>query len=201
MCGRAFFIHAWGATRCACSVAHQGHWRWPERVPIRRPWATQGDVRTLLLVVSTLAAGCSKPSPPTLAPEKVGVNRVDMTGLSLDISMSATNPNAVDLTATGVSSHVVVEKAHDIGTVTLPEAITLPAGKTTRLDVPLALTWSDLGTLAQLALSADEVPYTIDGTLEVGGNLLHVGVPFHFDGTITHAQIVAAMMNSLPVPR
>jgi hypothetical protein len=158
-------------------------------------------VRTLLLVLSALAAACSKPSPPTLAPERVAVNRVDMTGLSLDISMSATNPNAADLTATGVSSHVVVEKTHDVGTVTLPEAITLPAGKTTRLDVPIALTWSDLGTLAQLALSAGAVPYTVDGTLEMGGSLLHVGVPFHFDGTITHAQIVAAMMNSLPAPR
>ena len=61
-----------------------------------------------------------------------------MTGLALDISMSATNPNSVDLTASGVSSHVVVDGTHDVGTVTLPKAITLPAGKTTLLDVPLA---------------------------------------------------------------
>ncbi len=158
-------------------------------------------MRAILLVLSTLAAACSKPSPPTLAPEKVAVNRIDMTGLSLDISMSATNPNAVDLTANGLSSHVVVGGTHDVGTVSLPESITLPAGKTTRLDVPLAMTWSDIGALAQLALSAGDLPYTVDGTLEIGGALLHVGVPFHFDGTITHAQIVGAMMNSLPAPR
>jgi LEA14-like dessication related protein len=149
----------------------------------------------------TLAVACSTPSAPTLAPEKVAVNRVDMTGLALDISMSATNPNSVDLTASGVSSHVVVDKTHDVGTVTLPTAITLPAGKTTRVDVPLTMNWSDFGALAQLALAAGAVPYTVDGTLEMGGNLLHVGVPFHFDGTITHAQILAAMMNSVPVPR
>ena len=158
-------------------------------------------MRAILLVLSTLAAACSKPSPPTLAPEKVAVNRIDMTGLSLDISMSATNPNAVDLTANGVSSHVVVGGTHDVGTVSLQEAITLPAGKTTRVDVPVAMTWSDIGALAQLALTAGDLPYTVDGTLEIGGNLLHVGVPFHFDGTITHAQIVGAMMNSLPAPR
>jgi LEA14-like dessication related protein len=158
-------------------------------------------VRTILLVLSTLAAACSKPSAPTLAPEKVSVTRVDTSGLALDISMGATNPNSVDLTASGVSSHVVVDKTHDIGTVTLPKAITLPAGKTTRLDVPLALTWSDIGVLAQLALSTGAVPYTVDGTLEMGGDLLHVGVPFHFDGTITHAQIVTALMNSVPIQR
>jgi hypothetical protein len=158
-------------------------------------------VRALLLVLPTLVAGCSKPSAPTLVPEKVAVTRVDMTGLSLDISMSATNPNAVDLTSSGVSSHVVVDRTHDIGTVTLPTAITLPAGKTTQVDVPLALTWSDLGALAELAMSAGAVPYTVDGTLEMGGNLLHVGVPFHFEGSITHAQIVGAMMNSVPAPR
>ena len=115
--------------------------------------------------------------------------------------MSATNPNAVDLTASAVSSHVVVDKTHDIGTVTLPKAITLPAGTTTHVDVPLALNWSDVGALTQLALSTGAVPYTVDGTLEMGGNLLHVGVPFHFDGTITHAQIVGAVMNSMPLPR
>ena len=158
-------------------------------------------MRTILLVLSTLATACSKPSAPTLAPEKVSVNRVDTMGLALDISMAATNPNSVDLTASGVSSHVVVDKTHDVGTVTLPKAITLPAGKTTRLDVPLTLTWSDLGVLAQLALSTGAVPYTVDGTLEMGGDLLHVGVPFHFDGTITHAQIVGAVMNSVPIPR
>jgi Late embryogenesis abundant protein len=170
-------------------------------MPNRPRWATHGTVRVSLLALFTLAAACSKPSAPTIAPEKISVTRVDMTGLALDLSMSATNPNSVDLAASTVSSHVVVDTTHDIGTVTLPTAITLPAGKTTRLDVPLALTWSDVGALAQLALRTGAVPYTVDGTLDMGGSLLHVGVPFHFDGTITHAQIIGAVMNSVPAPR
>lgn len=155
-------------------------------------------MRVVLLVVATLAAGCAKPAPPTLAPEKVTVTRLDVTGIALDVSMSATNPNSSDLSASGVSSHVVVDKTHDAGTVTVPEAITLPAGKTTTFDVPLTLKWSDMGVLAQLAVSTGAVPYAVDGTLEMGGNLLHVGVPFHLDGTITQAQILGAMMNSMP---
>ena len=154
-------------------------------------------VRAFLLVVATLAAGCSKPAPPTIAPEKVTVTRLDVTGLALDVSMSATNPNSSDLSASGISSHVVVDKTHDVGTVTVPETITLPAGKTTTLDVPLTLKWSDMAVLAQLAVSTGAVPYSVDGTLDMG-NLLHVGVPFHLDGTITQAQIVGAMLNSMP---
>ena len=39
----------------------------------------------------------------------------------------------------------------------------------------------------------------IDGTLEMGGSLLHVGVPFHLDGSIPHQQIVGAMVHSMPM--
>jgi LEA14-like dessication related protein len=159
-------------------------------------------MRALLRVAVAIAAlsGCSKPSPPTIVPEKVVVTRIDLAGIALDLSMSATNPNDVDLSASDVSAHLVVEK-HDVGTMTLPRTITLPAGKTTKLDVPVTMKWSDVGLVAQLAASSGSVPYTVDGTLDMGGSLLHVGVPFRFEGTITHAQIAGAMMNSLPLPR
>ena len=171
-----------------------------EHLPPAASIGYDGTVRTRFWVVAALVAGCSKPSPPTLTPEKVSVARIDLTGIVLDVSMSATNPNSVDLTASDVSSRVVID-AHDVGSVTLPHTVTLPAGKTTRLEVPITLRWSDLGVLAELAATSGSVPYRVDGTLEMGGALLHVGVPFHFDGTMTHAQIVEATMNSLPAPR
>jgi hypothetical protein len=154
-----------------------------------------------LLLLVGLGAGCSKPAPPTVVPEKVIVTRVDMAGIALDIVLDATNPNAEDLTASGMSSHLVVDKSHDVGTITVPRAMTLPAGKTTKLDVPVTLTWSDLGLLAQLAASRGSVPYAVDGKLEMGGSLLHLGVPFRLEGAITHDQIAGALLNSLPLPR
>jgi LEA14-like dessication related protein len=158
-------------------------------------------MRAGLVLTAVLFAACSKPSPPTLAPEKVAVTRMDLTGLALDVTLSATNPNSADLEVSGVSSHIVVDKTHDIGTVTVPHAITLPAGKTTKLDLPVALAWTDVGLLAQLAMGSGGVPYSVEGTLEMGGKLVQVGVPFRIDGTFTHAQIAGAMLNSLPVPR
>lgn len=171
------------------------------RLPLVAPIRYHQGVRALFLVASVLAASCSKPSPPTLAPESVSVTRLDPTGIALDLRMSATNPNSVDLTTSGVSSHLVVDKSHDVGTVTLPRTIDLAAGKTTSIDVPVALKWTDVALLAQLAMSTGAIPFAVDGSLELGGNLLHVAVPFHFEGAITHAQILGAMMNSLPIPR
>jgi LEA14-like dessication related protein len=159
------------------------------------------DRCAVLVLVAGLAAACSKPAPPTLTPEKVVVTRVDLAGIDVDVVVDATNPNSVDLSASGVSSHLVVDRTHDVGTVTVPKSITLPAGKTTKVDVPVSLRWSDVGLLAQLAAGSGAVPYTIDGKLEMGGDLVHVGVPFHLEGILTHEQIVGAVMNSLPMPR
>jgi hypothetical protein len=160
----------------------------------------KATARALLLGFAALAAGCSKPAPPTLTPEKAVVTRIDAAGMALDVSMSATNPNSVDLTASDVSSHVVVG-AHDIGSFTLPRTVTLPAGKTTTLEVPVTLQWADAGLLAQLIAGSGAVPYSVDGKLEMGGALLHVGVPFHVEGTLAREQILTAAMHSLPLPR
>jgi hypothetical protein len=156
------------------------------------------NVRRSLLAALALALGCSKPEPPTLSPDSVAVTRIDMAGIALDLALSATNPNSVDIVADDVTSHLVVGRTHDVGTITLPKSITLPAGKTTRLQVPVALKWNDMGVLAQLATTSGTVPYSVEGTLEMGGSLLHVGVPFHVDGTLSREQIVGAMMNSIP---
>jgi hypothetical protein len=155
-------------------------------------------VRLALLASAAILAACSRPLPPTLTPEKVAVTRIDAAGIALDLTMSATNPNSADLTAADVTAHLVLDKTHDVGTITLPKVLTLPASKTTPIDVPVALKWADMGMLADLAASKGSVPYAVDGSLEMGGNLLHVGVPFHVEGAITRDQMAGAVINSLP---
>lgn len=158
-------------------------------------------MRTFPVLLAAIVGGCSKPAPPTLVPDKVTLTRIDVTGIALDLSLNVTNPNTIDLTTTDVTSHLVVDKTHDVGTVTLPDALTLPASKTTRIDVPMTLSWPDMGLLAQLALSNVAIPYAVDGNLALGGSLVQVRLPFHVDGSITRDQIVGAMMNTLPKPR
>jgi hypothetical protein len=158
-------------------------------------------VRVALITSAALLAACSKPLPPTITPDKIAVTRIDATGIALDLTMSATNPNSADLTAADVTAHVVLDKTHDVGTVTLPKLLTLPGSTTTPIDIPVALKWADMGLLAQLAASQGSIPYAVDGSLEMGGSLLHVGVPFHVEGAITREQMAGAVMNSLPFGR
>ncbi|HZU85247.1 MAG TPA: LEA type 2 family protein [Polyangiaceae bacterium] len=154
-----------------------------------------------LVVAVALVAACSRPSPPIVIPERASVSRIDAAGVALDVSMRVTNPNSVDLTATSVSSHLIVDRSLDVAAVTLPRTIALPAGQTTELVVPISVTWSDIGALAQLATRAAGVPYAVDGTLEVGGPLLHFQAPFHLEGAIAREQITAAVMGSLTPAR
>ncbi|MDP9002529.1 MAG: LEA type 2 family protein [Myxococcota bacterium] len=142
---------------------------------------------------------CSRPTPPTLLPKHITLMRIDPQGVELRLELDAANPNSVDLSASDVTSRVVVGGAvEERGIVRLPAAIILPAARTTRIDVPLSLDWPSLGALATLMAAGGAVPYSVDGTLDLGGSLLHVGVPFHFEGSIPRDQIVSAVSSSVP---
>jgi hypothetical protein len=155
-------------------------------------------VRGALLVALAAASGCSKPAPPTLVPVSATVTQLTPEGLGLSLALNATNPNGSDLAAQGVSAHVVLSRSIDLGTVESSQAIALPAGKTTLIAVPLAVKWTSLAPIAALAQASGDVPYAVDGTVRLGGPLLDVGVPFHLDGTVTHAQLVSATLRSIP---
>jgi hypothetical protein len=146
-----------------------------------------------------VAVSCSKPDPPTLVPEKATLVRIDPQGMQWGVELAATNPNSVDLTASDVTSRIVLGN-EEVGTLRVPTTTTLPAGKTTRVIVPLSVSWPGAAALARLAATSDAVPYSVDGTLEMGGALLHVGVPFHFEGSVPRDQIVRAALNSIPNP-
>lgn len=144
-----------------------------------------------------LVVGCSRPSPPTLSPERVTVTRIDPQGIGLQLEMTAVNPNVRDLSVSAVSSRIVIDKTHEVGRVTVPGEILLPAGRATMLEVPVSIGWSDIGLLAQLAATGGAVPYSVDGTIAMGGLLGPLGVPFHLEGAISHNQLVQAAINSM----
>lgn len=140
--------------------------------------------------------GCSKPQPPTLNPERVTVTGADAQSVQLDVTLTATNPNRVDLTVHDVTAHVVLGQKVDLGVTTAAKEYTLPAGKPTTIDALLSVPWGNLGALAQLG-AAPTVPFTVDGTVELGGELLHVTVPYHLTGTLTQKQLVGATLQGL----
>jgi len=148
--------------------------------------------------MALVLAGCSPPVPPTVTAERVVVTHVDATGLGLEVVLSANNSNSVDLTLTGVSSHVTLDKTHDIGTVTVPKSVVLLAGKTTEVDVQVSMPWSDVGALAPRAALGGPIPYAVDGSVSLGGVLARASLPFHAEGSISSAELVEATVRALP---
>jgi LEA14-like dessication related protein len=156
------------------------------------------DPKTLLAILLAFAAACSKPDPPVLTPKSAKVTAVTLAGVDITVDVEAYNPNGVELSARGVTGKVVLDGRYDLGTTTVSKIISLPAGARTDLEVPLAVTWKDAAALVPLATSNRTIPFTIDGTVTVGGARLNVDLPFHLAGSMTHDELVQATTRSLP---
>jgi LEA14-like dessication related protein len=150
-----------------------------------------------LALMSPMAA-CAKPEPPVITPKETRVTAVDPLGVSFLARVEATNPNKFELATQGVTARIVLDNDVDLGTVTAPQAVTLPAGQTVLLDLPLAIKWSDLGVVGKLALANRPMPFRIEGHVKIGGEKLNVAVPFKVAGTISREQLAGAALRGLP---
>jgi LEA14-like dessication related protein len=153
----------------------------------------------VLVVASLLALACSKPEPPSLVPKSATITAMSLGGMDLRLQLDAFNPNGFDLTAQRVTAKVTLDGKYDVGVVTANTALMLPGGKSTPLDVPIAVTWSDAAQLATLAAANRPIPYVVNGTAAIGGEKLNVDVPFRIDGVLTPEQLKRAVMKSLPM--
>ena len=157
-------------------------------------------MRALVFVaLSLLGSACTKPAPPTLSPKRAAITSISPDGVALDVLLGTTNPNAFNLTAGDVTAHFVLDGTIDVGTATFPQTITLPANSTKDIEVPITLHWGDIVPLLAIAASDRPwVPYAVDGSLALGGDLVQLQVPFHITGTVTREEILRATVQSIP---
>jgi len=155
-------------------------------------------MRTAALALLLLVAGCSKPAPPTLTPEQVRITGITSSQIDLDVTIGAANPNGIDLVARSLTAHVVIAGLFDVGTVDIPVTTVLTARQTTKLDVPLSVKIADAAPLATLAATRATLPYTVDGTVGLGGDLLHIELPYHLADSVPREQILRATLGSIP---
>jgi LEA14-like dessication related protein len=142
---------------------------------------------------------CARPSAPTIRPEKATVMAITERGIDLQVELQAVNPNRVDLSARSITAKVTLNGKYDIGTMTVPSGINLPAGKPTELVIPLSMKWNDIAALAGLAsVTESAIPYSVEGIVTLGGDLIHADVPFRMEGSLPKDQLIAAALRSLP---
>jgi len=155
-------------------------------------------VRAALLAVMLVLVGCSRPRAPTITPEKASITSLGADGIGVLVQLGLENPNSFDLAGRALTAKVVLDGTREVGTVTVPNAIQLPAGKRTDLSVPMTLPWKDLTALVTLAAQGRDIPYEVDGTITVGGDTFHADVPFRLTSVLTREQLVQATVKSLP---
>jgi len=154
---------------------------------------------TAFIAVAALqSSGCSKPEPPQITVKDAKVTEVDLGGLTVAVNADAYNPNKIPLTIQSVTGTVRVDGKYDLGSVTVSKAMSLPAGAHTPVSVPLAMKWQNVTTMTALATSTQSIPYTVTGTVAVGGEQLSLELPFQVQGTLTREQITQAVVRSLP---
>lgn len=163
-------------------------------------------MRTLRLALAAVAlfvwsfalVACSKPEPPTIEPEGAVVKAVTATGLEVEITIDAFNPNSVPLHARSVKARVKLDDSLDLGEVTVPTKIEVPAKKHEKIVAPLTLNWNDVQSVALLALTKESVPFTVEGTASVGVDELNFDVPFKTQGSLTREQLIQLGTQNLP---
>jgi LEA14-like dessication related protein len=116
----------------------------------------------------------------------------------MNLELGVDNPNSVPLSVRAVTAKIVLDGKYPMPPVTVPHGLTLSAHARTHLSVPVEMKWEQVTTLVALAGSNRDVPYDIDGTVNLGGDLLNWDIPFHLGGELTREQLVMATLNSLP---
>jgi len=154
--------------------------------------------RAAAVCLALLFTACSKPAPPKITTVKPKAVTIDQTGLKLAFDLGMQNPNGVDIPVEHATAHVVLDNTIDLGTVTIPEAVTLPAKGEATVPVLVPLQWGDFGQLARLASEQRDLSYKSTGTVTLGGALLNVTVPFEADGTIKRDELTRGVLQGLP---
>ena len=148
---------------------------------------------SIALAVSIAVAGCAGlfgkvVQRPAINYDSVNLSGVSFDGVSLDVHFNASNSNPFSIPLTGYNYSVAIGD-HTLASGEERESMSIPANGSSRISVPVSLTFSDVfGALEQFS-DADELPYTVSGAAIINaGPLEGIEIPFSYTA-------------SLPVPR
>jgi len=155
--------------------------------------------RVLAASLLFFAAACAKPQPPAVTPEVARVVRVTSEGVELDVTLGVKNPNAFALDAHEVEGTLIVEGGQKLGTGKSNPNRSIPAHGTGTVQSQVHIAWDDVPALQKFLLQ-ERVPYQFKGSVTLGGDTLHVTLPFEMQGTLTREQLLQAGLRGILNP-
>ncbi|MFN7728509.1 MAG: LEA type 2 family protein [Bdellovibrio sp.] len=138
----------------------------------------------LVSLVLILGAGCSSLvssvfKAPKISNESLQVEELGLQKIKLALKMDVQNPNGYDLLVENLKAEILVRDQRVLSQH-WKELPTLIANKSTAVELPFEVAWSDLLNIGFNVLTDKEVPYWVKGTLSVKG----LEVPFDEKGRI-----------------
>jgi LEA14-like dessication related protein len=164
-------------------------------------WTLPLSVLLLALVIGSCAwlgqvasGGFQKPS---LAYKSVSLSDVSLSGATVDVVTTVTNPNAVDLSVAEVDYRLSVD-GHPVASGTPPAGLQIPARGSADLTLPATVRFAELGQALSAFLTQDSAKYKAEGTVGLNTPVGIVRVPVSHEGTFPVPKMPAI---SLGVPR
>ena len=126
---------------------------------------------TRLLVLLLVLGGCREAARRVFAPPVVRFDGATVTGLGLEggtlvVSLMVGNPNPYALTATGARYRLLAGDSAEVGNGSTTQRVSIAAGDSARVALPVALSWRALERVGRAALRSGEVEYRIVGEID-----------------------------------
>jgi LEA14-like dessication related protein len=164
-------------------------------------WTLRLSVLLLAWVIGSCAwlgqltsGGFQKPS---LAYKSVSLSDVSLSGATVDVVTTVTNPNAVDLSVAEVDYRLSVD-GHPVASGKPPAGIQIPARGSADVTLPATVRFAELGQALSAFLTEDSAKYKAEGTVGLNTPVGIVRVPVSHEGTFPVPKMPAI---SLGVPR
>lgn len=116
-------------------------------------------------------------TPPRATLAGVAIGALGTAGPSLDVTLHLENPNPYSLTATSASYRLMVNDTTEVGSGATTEDVTVGAGDTVTVRLPVTLGWSALGGAGQTLLRGADVDVMVLGEVVVDTPLGERAVP------------------------
>lgn len=96
--------------------------------------------------------------PPTVELERIRITGLGLSGGTLALDLTVTNPNAFTIRTTRIEAQVDLEETR-FADIALERGLTLEAESSNAVELPVAFTWSGAGAGARGVLEKGSVQY------------------------------------------
>lgn len=138
----------------------------------------------LALILATACAGIGDLfREPEIRLDRVVLKGLSGTGGDLDLIVQVENPNGFTLHGTRLELGVDVEGSH-LGDISYDDDFSVSENGITTVTLPLKFGWAGVGSAVRTALGYGELPYKMQGQVELRTPWGRKEVPFTHEGRV-----------------